>query len=121
MLKQAKKIQQQEIGCTQQDDTMAAVRPIERRKAHAGHEHAGSKAPTQIDEVEMDRSARQQRHARSSCLHGSAGSRRVAGLGRHHGGTGRGEIHLPPCDEDQVLMVPASGEPGDEAAAATWR
>jgi len=44
-----------------------------------GHEHAGSKAPTQIDEVEMDRSAQQQRHARSGCLHGSAGSRRVAG------------------------------------------
>jgi len=25
----------------------------------------------------------------------------VAGPGSHHGGTGRGEIHLPPCDEDQ--------------------
>jgi len=25
----------------------------------AGHEHAGSKAPTRIDEVEMDKSARQ--------------------------------------------------------------
>jgi len=45
----------------------------------------------------------------------------VAGPGRHHGGTGRGEIHLPPCDEDQVLIVTAGGKPGDEAAAATWR
>jgi len=87
----------------------------------AGHKHAGSKVPTQIDEVEMGRSTRQQRHARSGCLHGSVGSRRVAGPGRHHGSTGQGEIHLPPCDEDQVLMATAGGEPRDEAATATWR
>ena len=87
----------------------------------AGHEHAGSKAPTHIDEVEMGISARQQGHARSGCLHGSAGSRRVASPSRHHDGTGRGEIHLLPCDDDQVLMATAGGEPEDEAAAATWR
>ena len=82
-----------------------------------GHEQAGSKAPTQIDDVEMGRSARQQRHARSGCLHGSVGSRRVAGPGCHHGSTGQDEIHLPPCDEDQVLMATAGGEPKGEAAA----
>jgi len=45
----------------------------------------------------------------------------VAGPGRHHGGMGQGEIHLPPCDEDQVLMATAGGELGDEAAAAAWQ
>ena len=73
---------------------------------------AGSKAPMRIDEVEMGRSSRQQQHARSSCLHGSAGLRCVAGPGRHHDGTRQGEIHLPPCNEDQVLMATAGGEPG---------
>jgi len=69
----------------------------------------------------MGRSTPQQRHARSGCLHGSAGARRVAGPSRHHGDTGWGEIHLPQCDEDQVLMATAGGEPGDEAAAGTWQ
>jgi len=45
----------------------------------------------------------------------------VAGPGRHHGGMGRGDIHLPPCDEDQVLMAPVGGKPEDEAAAAAWQ
>jgi len=41
----------------------------------------------------------------------------VAGPGCHHGSTGQDEIHLPPCDEDQVLMATAGGEPKGEAAA----
>jgi len=45
----------------------------------------------------------------------------VAGPGRHHGSMGQGEIHVPPCDEDQVSMATAGGEPGDEAAVAAWQ
>jgi len=46
---------------------------------------------------------------------------RVASPGHHHGGMRRGEIYLPPCDEDQVLMATTGGEPGDRAAAEVWR
>ena len=45
----------------------------------------------------------------------------MAGLGHHHGGTGRGEIHPSPCDEDHVLMATVGDGPEDKAAVATWR
>ena len=83
---------------------------------------AGSKVPTRIDVVEMCRSTQKQRHARSGCLHGSAGSGRVAGPSRHHNGTRWAKIHLPLCNEDQVLTATASDEPeGRAAVARRWR
>lgn len=67
------------------------------------------------DVVEMGRSAHL-RHSGSSRLHGGFGSA-MAGHGRHHGPTGQGEIHLPPCDR-KVVMAQPNDELGDEVVAA---
>ena len=87
-----------EAGLTAPDDARGGA--PSRRQA-AANPHA--------DVVEMDRSTSQQRHSRSGRLHGGSWSGVVV-PGRHHGGTGRGDGHLPPHDEDEVATARQGGD-----------
>ena len=75
-----------------------------------GHEHVWSKAPTRIDEVEMGRSTRQQRHARSVGWPGLAATTAARDGARF--------ICLHATKIRKVLTATANDESGDKATAA---